>query len=151
VPSVFPKGSSESKLWMNFNTSKYILESYFSIEYDIIILDRGLYDLMFWIDFDSTTDIKIAEENTPFAEILKKYPPDLLITLMIPPEESIKRRGGEGRLVTKEFVSRYNHILKDFINSLKINKTIIFTNNKSIPTVVNEALVNILEIIIESS
>lgn len=145
TPSIFPKGCLEAKLWMNFNTAKNVVESHFLSDYDIVIFDRGLYDIMFWSYFDSIYNYDIATKNANLSSFLENYPPDLLIAFFVSEEESIKRRGGEGRLVTKEFVSNYNKVLKTFINSIGINKVIVSTDNKQISTVVETVRKTILE------
>ena len=81
----------------------------------------------------------------PFENILKDYPPDFLVALYVTTEESIRRRGGEGRIVTREFVTTYNSLLKDFIDSLGINKTIVSTDNMHIEEVVETVKNSILE------
>ena len=145
TPEIFPKGCVESNLWRNFDTFKHVLEAPYLLEYDIVIFDRGAIDRIFWIYMDSIYDFDTATKNAPFMNIMKDYPPDLLISFNVSAETSIKRRGGEGRLVTKEFVTNYNNLLNIFINSIEINKVIISTDNQSIEQVLDRVLENILE------
>lgn len=145
TPTIFPKGSFESKLWMNFDTTKHVLEAPFQTEYDIILFDRGAFDSLFFVHLDSIYNSEIALRLAPFENILKDYFPDLLIAFFVSVDESIRRRGGEGRLVTKEFVSNYNRLLTTFINSLETNKGIIHTDDKSIEEVVETVKSLILE------
>ena len=144
-PKFFPKKCFEAKLWINFDTTKHILEAPFQTEYDIILFDRGAFDKLFFIYLDSIYNPEIAIKMAPFENILKEYFPDLLIAFHIPTEESIRRRGGEGRLVTKEFVTTYNRLFKTFIDSLRINKVIVSTDNKSIEEVTKITQNSILE------
>lgn len=150
TPKIFPKGCLEAKLWMNFDTAKHILESQYLYDYDIVLFDRGALDRIFWIYLDSVYNFNLAVKNVPFHNILKDYMPDLLIVFKVSTEEAIKRRGGEGSLVTREFVTNYNHLLEIFINSLEINKCIISTDNSSIQKVVDITLKIILENLKES-
>ena len=144
-PTFFPKGCIESKLWMNFDTTKHVLEAPFQKEYDIILFDRGALDRLFFIYLDSIYNPEISLKLSVFENILNDYLPDFLIAFHVSVEESIRRRGGEGRIVTTEFVSNYNRLLTTFINSLGTNKAIIHTDNKSIEEVVETVKSLILE------
>ena len=144
-PKFFPKECIEAKLWINFDTTKHVLEAPFLDEYDIILFDRGALDRLFFVYLDSVYNPEIALKLGLFENILKDYLPNLLIAFYGSEEESIKRRGGEGRLVTKEFVSNYNRLLTTFINSLEINKVLVSTDNKSIEEVVETVQNLILE------
>ena len=144
-PSFFPKGCIEAKLWINFDITKHVLEAPHQTDYDIILFDRGTIDNIFWMHLDSIYNPEVSSKSHVLKDILTNYYPDFLITLSIPVEETIKRRGGEGRLVTREFVTTYNRLFKCFINSLQINKVNIPTENKSIEEVVNITTNYILE------
>ena len=145
TPHFFPKKSIEANIWRNFDTFKHVLEAPYQSDYDIIILDRGAIDRTFWVYLDSIYDFTSSVKNAPFLGIIKDYNPDLLITLIVTPEEAIKRKGGEGTIVTKEFICNYNNLLTVFINSIGINKTIICTDNRAINDVVDEVQKLILE------
>lgn len=136
TPKFFPKNCIEANLWRNFDTFKHVVEAPYLSEYDIIIFDRGAIDRMFWVYLDSIYDFDIAVKSSSFITIIKDYKPNLLISFHVSPEESIKRRGGEGRLVTKDFLMEYNRLLDVFINSLRINKVIVSTDNLAIDEVV---------------
>jgi len=145
APKIFPKGCIEEKYWINLNTASHILEAQYLSEYDIIFFDRGAFDRIFWTHLYSIYDPEFAKKNYPFNTLFNTYPPDFLISFYVSEEESITRRGGEGRLVTKEFVSNYNRLLQNFINSVQINKFVISTDNKSIKEVVQAVKVAVLE------
>lgn len=144
-PKFFPKNCIEAKLWINFDTSKHVLEAPFLSDYDIILFDRGAIDRMFFIYLDSIYNPEVALALSPFENIVKDYLPDLLIAFFVSTEESIRRRGGEGRLVTKEFVYNYNQLLTTFFHSLELNKKAINTDNKSIEEVFETVKTLILE------
>lgn len=144
-PNTFPKDCLEAKLWINFDTAKHVLEAPFLYDYDIILFDRGALDIKFWLYLDSINRSKVVSKMSPFEEVLKNYPPNLLIALYVSVDESIRRRGGEGRIVTKEFVSTYNRLFKTFINSVGVNKVIVSTDNKPIEEVVQTVKNSILE------
>lgn len=145
APKNFPKGSLEENLWRNFDTAKHVLEAQFLSDYDIVIFDRGALDRIFFIYLDTVYTPEIALKNAPFEGIFREYPPDILISFYVSEDEAIRRRGGEGRLVTKEFVSNYNRLLTTFINSLEVNKKVISTDNKTVEEVVETVQNSILE------
>lgn len=135
-PCFFPKGCIEAKLWINFDITKHVLEAPYQTDYDIVLFDRGAVDNIFWMYLDSVYSPNVSSKTCILKNILTDYYPDFLIALNVSVEETIKRRGGEGRLVTREFVTNYNRLFKSFINSLQINKVNISTENKSIEEVV---------------
>lgn len=143
--SLFPKGVKDAKLWININTLQNIIEAPFQTEYDIILFDRGSMDRLFWIYMDSITDFNFALKNCSMGSLFQEYPPDLLMIFKVSPEEALKRRGGEGHLVTNDFLMDYNRRLNIFINSIGINKVIVSTDNHRIYEVVNVTLNSILE------
>lgn len=146
TPNFFPKGSLEISLWRNFDIAKHLLEAQFLSDYDIVLFDRGAFDGIFWIYLHSIYNANIATKTASFEKFFKRYPPKLLIAFYVSADESIKRRGGEGNLVTKQFVSTYNHLLDTFIGSLKeVNKELIFTDNKTIEEVCQITQNSILE------
>lgn len=133
---IFPRNSQEAKLWTNVNTLQHLIEAPFLTEYDIIIFDRGAMDRLFWIYMDSIKDFQFASKMNSLTPLLYNYSPDLLITFKVSIKESLRRRGGEGHIVTKDFLMEYNRLLDVFINSLRINKVIVSTDNLAIDEVV---------------
>lgn len=63
---------------------------------------------------------------------LKKINPDLFLGLLVSPKTSIKRRGGEGRLVNEQYVKEYNKFFINFFETIEVNKKLIKTDNISI-------------------
>ena len=144
-PKSFPKNSLEAKLWINLDTLTNIVQAPFLSEYDIILFDRGAMDGLFWINIDATYHPNVFLKTASFEELFKSYPPNLLIALYVSEDESIKRRGGEGKIVTKSFVEHYNSLFELFFNSLQCNSFFIRTDNLSIEEVVETAQKSILE------
>ena len=143
--SIFPKAEYaklDSKLWMNLDTLKNLLEAPYQ-NYDIILFDRGSIDRKFWIKLDSS--IGICDNRLTNLTLFDTMLPDLLIVLRVSVNESLRRRGGEGHVVTKSFLETYNSILDVFINSIGINKDIVCTDNMQIDEVVEVVLKAILE------
>lgn len=137
VPTDFSKGSIEAHIWMRLHTAQEILLSYFSSS-DIVIIDRGILDTMFW-DCLFFKQGKLTEEQLSSIDNFFKnfgFMPDFVIILSTSPEEAIQRRGGEGRVVTKKFIENFNTDLKSFSEKrIAIPKFEIDTTNMSIETV----------------
>lgn len=119
VPKEFLKGSIEAHIWMRLNTAKEVLHS-LSCGADIVLVDRGIFDTLFWDTLFFKRGQLTSEELDicqGFFKALKLYP-DFVILLSTSPDEAIKRRGGEGRIVTKQFVEHYNNMLLDFFDEI---------------------------------
>ena len=146
--SIFPRDSYgkskfDAKFWMHLETLKNLVEAPYQ-NYDIILFDRGALDEKFWINLyacNGDFDDRIIYLSKLFDDVL----PDLLIVLKVSVDESLRRRGGEGHVVTRQFLERYNALLNHFVNSLKINKDIICTDNMQIDEVVEVVTKTILE------
>lgn len=146
--SIFPRDSYgkskfDAKFWMHLEILKNLVEAPYQ-NYDIILFDRGALDKKFWINLDACNgdfDDRIIYLSKLFDDVL----PDLLIVLKVSVDESLRRRGGEGHVVTREFLERYNALLNHFVNSLKINKDIICTDNMKVEEVLNVVVNSILE------
>lgn len=145
TPKEFPKGCFEAKLWMNFDTAKNILEAQYMSDYEIVLFDRGAFDRMFWIYLDSVYNPEIAAKNSVLNNIFNEYPSDLLVAFYVSIDEAIRRRGGEGRLVTKDFIYNYNTLFQTFISTLETNKFVLNTTDKTIEEVVELVENSILE------
>ena len=122
VPDKIPKGSIEAHFWMKYLTLSKLLEAKFSYSYDIILIDRGLVDSLIWNQYYYSTKM-ISQEtleccNAFFTHSRVPYP-DQVFYLTTTPRESIRRRGGEGRIVTLEFVKNFNIIVDSFIKQVK--------------------------------
>lgn len=144
--NIFPKSEYaklDSKLWMYLDTLKNIAEAPYQ-NYDIILFDRGAIDRKFWINLDASNGIFYSKVSY-LAKLFDDMLPDLLIVLRVSVDESLRRRGGEGHVVTKSFLETYNSILDVFINSIGINKDIICTDNMQIDEVVEVVTKTILE------
>lgn len=143
--NIFPKSEYaklDSKLWMNLDTLKNLIEAHYQ-NYDIVLFDRGSIDRKFWIELDSS--IGILDNRFTNLTLFDTMLPDLLIVLRVSVDESLRRRGGEGHVVTKSFLETYNSILDVFINSIGINKDIVCTDNMQIDEVVEVVTKTILE------
>lgn len=145
IPKEFPKGSLEAKLWMNFETAKHILEAQYLLEYDIILFDRGAFDRIFWTYLDSVNNLEIGYKVSILDEFFKEHPSNFLMAFCVSIDEAIRRRGGEGRVVTKEFLANYNTLFQNFLDTLETSKFIVNTTDKTIKEVVEIVTNAILE------
>ena len=95
-----------------------------------MLIDRGIIDSEFYgqkfLNDGLCTKAKYDEFKKMFLQHLK---PNLFIALMVTPEESVKRRGGEGRLVNKEYIRNYNEAYLKFFETIIVNKHLIMTDN----------------------
>ena len=140
VPSEFTKGGIDAHIWMRLHTAQSLLHSYIS-HADIVIADRGIIDTLFW-DYLFFLRGQLSKSQCDavnnFFESLG-YLPDFVIIFTTSAEEAIARRGGEGRIVTKEFVEHYNSTLEAFCREcISIPKYEIDTTNMPIDDVVSE-------------
>lgn len=124
VPEIFQlpkfKGSIEAHLWMRLVMSANLLEKQCCCKSDdILLIDRGMIDCLFWDYYYCQNNKMQIKTAVHFEHLLESIctPPNLVIYLSTTPEEAIKRRGGEGRVVTKSFVKNFNSTLETFINN----------------------------------
>lgn len=141
--SIFPRDSYvkskfDAKFWMHLETLKNLVEAPYQ-NYDIILFDRGSLDEKFWINLDACNG-DFDDRIIYLSKLFDDVSPDLLIVLKVSVDESLRRRGGEGHVVTRQFLERYNALLNHFVNSLKINKDIVCTDNMQIDEVLLKLL-----------
>ena len=146
VPAVFPKCSIEAHFWMRLTTAKTILEKQFSNDSEAILIDRGLIDTLFWNFYYGSTGQLTTDEvkhiNNFFQIIGIKFP-DIVVFLSTTPEEAIRRRGGEGRLVTLDFLKYFNSLLESFMNTVSVPVVHLDTTGLSQDDVLQKILENI--------
>lgn len=145
VPPQLPKASLDAHFWMRMHTSENLLAAFYSNN-DIILADRGIMDTLFWnyLYFceGRLTQTQLDASNTFFSDF--QLLPKTVILLYTTPEESIRRRGGEGRIVTKQFISRFNQLLMDYCGSLKVPLFQLDTTN--VPKdIVSDYITNVIE------
>lgn len=127
LPTEIPKGTPHANLWMHYQTSAGLLKAKFS-NADIVLIDRGLIDSAFYgkkfLWEGSYTDEEYKEFKRQF---VKELEPDFVIALTVQPETAIERRGGEGRLVTEEYIRKYNGMFGKFYDEIELSKIWIDT------------------------
>lgn len=147
VPSEFAKGSIDAHIWMRLHTAQSLLHASVS-DAEIVIADRGIIDTLFW-DHLYFLQGKLSESHRDAVDNFFKsfgYMPNLVIIFTTSPEEAIIRRGGEGRIVTRQFLEEYNSTLTGFCKELiQVPKYEIDTTGISIEVVINQVEQIILE------
>ena len=130
LPNEITKGSWDANLWMHYHTQAGILRSLY-LDKDIILINRGLIDSKFYgVKFLTEGLIGKEQYNIFCKQFLKELYPDLFIGLTVNADTSIQRRGGEGRLVNREYVERYNRIFKKYYNEeVKQKKVLLDTTS----------------------
>ena len=130
VPEVFQsseyKKSMEAHLWMRLTMAAEMLRQQCSSKTgDIILADRGIIDAFCWNYYFA--DKKLLNNSTVmhFKLLLERIckMPNLIVYLTTTPEEAIRRRGGEGKIVTLDFVNTFQTALNSF---LKYSTTPVF-------------------------
>lgn len=128
LPDDIAKGTFHANMWMHFITQAGLLKAIHS-DADVALIDRGIVDSEFYgqkfLKEGGCSQEEYEEFERTFLKCLK---PDLFITLMVSPEESIKRRGGEGRLVNKEYVRKYNELFLSYFEKIEQLKELIHTD-----------------------
>lgn len=145
VPPIFPKGGLAAHFWMRLNTGKAVLEAEYR-KSDIVLIDRGLVDTLFWNYYYSITGSMTPEEAAQINNFFLTLPihmPDKVFFLYTTPEEAIRRRGGEGRIVTLDFVTKFGDNLRDFIKTVEVPVVQLDTTNLSENTVLENIKENL--------
>ena len=129
ISANIPKGSWESNLWMRLNTLAMILEASYTNTNDLILVDRGNVDASFWGKL-YYNEGKCSELRYSVLKkmgcLSERFNSDFVIVLTVDVEEAIRRRGGEGRIVTRKWLEKFKAQLEEFCDEIK-GKIIINT------------------------
>ena len=143
LPDEIAKGTFQANMWMHFITQAGLLKAVHA-DADIALIDRGIVDSEFYgqkfLAEGGCSKDEYEEFERTFLQCLK---PDLFITLMVTPEEAIKRRGGEGRLVNREYVRKYNEAYLKYFRTVQYPKELINTEMKE-PSEVSKQVSDII-------
>lgn len=133
VPPHLPKGSFIANQWMRIHSLPCIIEASYNEANDIILIDRGIWDSIFFEKVFFLENKCTEKQYKSFCSFLKDdlFLPDLLVALIASPDEVIKRRGGEGRIVTHDWIKFYNKNFIDFYEEIDSDKKLIDTTNIS--------------------
>lgn len=132
TPKEFKKGSLEEHFWMHLNTARNIIYAK-QCDVDIVLIDRGFWDTLFWNDIFyqkgglSWRKLQVMDEFYKSIQIS----PELTFVLTTEVEEVISRRGGEGRIVTRNFIKEYNNELIQFLEKIFPPPVVIDTTGQT--------------------
>ncbi len=150
IAKKMPTGIDRKKwngyLWIRLKMLLEVMEVTSINKYDIILIDRGLYDGLFWLEL-FYKDCRCSKKQYTSMKnfLLNCFPiiPDMLLVFYVSSEESITRKLLSGNTnIDESFISFYNSLLlkfydsinnqeKKFINTtnMTLNNTIEFTEN----------------------
>ena len=140
IPDMFKTGSIKGNIWMTIKTGQRIYEEA-NKPNDIILIDRGIVDALFWKHLYASKGEFTDEQNRSVDNFFEAIgiKTDFAVFLTIPGVESIRRRGGEGHLVTKDFVDEFNTQLLEFLSDVDTAKYVLDTSKKT-PAEVHDCL-----------
>lgn len=135
VPSDIPKKTWDRNLWITFGQLQSLVEAYHS-DADIVLLDRGFFDAMFWSSFMLEQNITTTNQSHGVNNILFQmyynldFHPDYLFLFDTEVEESLRRHsliGGNCVYSKPDFLNKYRkHFFKVFKTYIDGNKNITF-------------------------
>lgn len=155
VPKEIPKKTWIRNVWITFGQLQSLLEIPYS-KADIILLDRGYCDALFWADFLYKQDVCSEEQSTSLLKILHEINnqfallPNYLFVIDVSVAESLKRRyalGGQPVLTNQEFLGLYKKELEKFYKNITCAMWYLDTSNMTIDEVKITALNKIMEIL----
>ena len=154
VPKEIPKKTWARNAWITFGQLQSLIEIPYS-DAQIILLDRGYCDALFWSKFLRLQNACSQEQSDSLYGILQEMNtqfnllPDWLFIIDVSVEESIKRRyalGGEIILTNEDFISLYKSELDEFYKGITSFQWYLDTTNLQISDVYKLALSKILDI-----
>ncbi len=154
VPKEIPKKTWARNAWITFGQLQSLIEIPYS-DAQIILLDRGYCDALFWSKFLRLQDACSQEQSDSLYGILQEMNtqfnllPDWLFIIDVSVEESIKIRyalGGEIILTNEDFISLYKSELDEFYKGITSFQWYLDTTNLQISDVYELALSKILDI-----
>ena len=138
VPKQIPKKTWDRNVWITFSQLRSLAYAKYS-NANIVLLDRGYYDALFWADFLKFQNICSSEESESLKRILMEanynlgLRSDYLILIDVSTEESIRRHGGTGIYTKNDFIDAYKKTMNDFFAKFPTQKIFkIDTTNMSV-------------------
>lgn len=157
VPSCIPKKTWARNVWITYGQLQSLIETKFS-KADIILLDRGFYDSLFWADFLKVQHVCTPEDSTSLLKILNEMDtqfnlkPDYLFVIDVSTTVSLKRRyaacnGEQIVLSTNEFIDFYKDELEKFYKKIHVPMFRLDTSSLSLIEMQEIVLNEILKIL----
>ena len=97
VPPDIPKRTWDRNVWISFGQFQSLVHAYYSPA-DIVLLDRGFFDALFWAHFMHSQGTSTLEQSAGMINILNTiyasfdFYPDYLFMIDVSVQESLKRR-----------------------------------------------------------
>ena len=151
LPSVIPSGSNAQNLLITLETIQKNLELKFVEDFDLILLDRGLYNQLYWSTLyteNESYSLFTRGIINAFSGMYDMWP-DYLYVIDVDVDESLKRRMLNEKSVTfskKEFLTNYKKTFKKFYEKIE-NVLYIDTTHLSKDEVALEVYSKIKQII----
>lgn len=156
VPRTIPKKTWIRNVWITLGQLQSLLETSYSTS-DVIFLDRGFFDALFWADFLLSQGICSKEESNSLKRILGEMDnsfhlkPDVVFVFDVSTKKSLERRAAQSNepvtMSTDTFLDMYRIHLKDFINEISVPIRHFDTTNLSIIEMGKVVLNEIFEIL----
>ena len=155
VPPEIPKKTWIRNAWITFGQLQSLLEIPYS-DQEIVLLDRGYCDALFWATFLYKQNACSREQSDSLLRILHEMNdqfnllPDYLFVIDVSVEESLKRRlamGGKIVLTNEEFLSFYKAELDKFYQGITCPMWYLDTSNLSIEDTKDVTIQKIMEIL----
>ena len=133
VDKHIPKNDFDYHLSSRLITINKIVELKHSSEYDIILIDRGMIDMIVFSMHLLAKSPNLYRKYSSLIcfidSLLEDFLPNYLLIFNATPEVSINRRGGEGSLVTYEFIKEQISLYNSMKDAITIPYDIIDTSN----------------------
>lgn len=124
VPACIPKKTWARNMWITQGQLQSLIETKFS-NADVILIDRGFYDSMFWAEFLRVQNVCSDKDSSSLLKILNEMDkqfdlkPDYLFVIDVSTAVSLKRRyaasNGEPIILsTDSFINLYKEELEKF-------------------------------------
>lgn len=155
VPKEIPKKTWIRNVWITFGQLQSLLELPYS-QADIILLDRGYCDALFWANFLYTQEVCSKQQSESLLKILHEMNnqfallPNYLFVIDVSVTESLKRRyalGDTPVLTNQEFLELYKEELEKFYQNITCAMWYLDTSSMSIDEVRFTALNKIMEVL----
>lgn len=156
VPKTIPKKTWIRNMWITLGQLQSLLEASISTS-DIIFLDRGYFDALFWAKFLLVQGVCSQRESDSLLRILNEMnqtfqiKPDVLFLFDVSIEESLKRRATQSNeevtMSTDSFLQLYKNQLSEFASTVSVPTFSFDTTDLSIIQMQEIVVSKVLELL----